>query len=257
MRRDAEAASGRLLCVLLVCGRSLSAGASGLGHEWNGSRSRQGRGEPGEDQRESTSRGIHLSLRPAGILGPGEDGVRAVLVTVALGLALMALATMPAGASGIESTDCPAHEKEASRQGLLTIKALHIFNKPIRTRCRDLARGPIWDLAFPGRPGDGLTMVIDAHDVTPVPGYGAHGPFYRLYTIKPGQLVKIKYHRVLYVYRFVTYPFAKPQRLKNGHVNNRPIKNWRGEVIYFRCCWPRYTRHEYLYERAVLVSPKP
>ena len=50
-----------------------------------------------------------------------------------------------------------------------------------------------------------------------------------------------------------TYPFAKPQLLPNGRVNNRPIKNWRGEVVYFRCCWPRYTRHEYLYERAVLV----
>jgi hypothetical protein len=34
----------------------------------------------------------------------------------------------------------------------------------------------------------GLTMVIDAHDVTPAPGYGAHGPLYRLYLIKPGYL---------------------------------------------------------------------
>jgi hypothetical protein len=181
---------------------------------------------------------------------------RAVLVTVALGLGVLVPATMAAGAGGIESTDCPAHERQASRQGLLTIKALHFSNRPIRVRCRDLARGPIWDLAWPGRPGDGLTMVIDAHDVTPVPGYGAHGPFYRLYTIKPGELVKIKWKGVSRTYRFVTRPFAKPQRLKNGHVNNKPIKSWRGEVVYFRCCWPRYTRNDYLYERAVLVSGK-
>jgi len=168
----------------------------------------------------------------------------------------MALATMAPSATGIESTGCPAHERDVSRQGLLTIRALHTFNKPIRVRCRDLARGPIWDLAWPGRPGDGLTMVIDAHDVTPVPGYGAHGPFYRLYTIKPGDLARITWHGVVRTYRFVTYPFAKPQRLKNGHVNNTPIKSWRGEVVYFRCCWPRYTRNDYLYERAVLVSTK-
>jgi hypothetical protein len=179
------------------------------------------------------------------------------LVTVAVGLATLALSAMAPAAGGIESTGCPAHEPRVShRQGFLTIGALHTFYKPIHARCRDLARGPIWDLGFPGRPGDGVTMVIDAHDVTPVPGYGAHGPFYRLNTIKPGQLAKIKWHGVVYTYRFVTYPFAKPQLLKNGRVNNRPIKNWRSEVVYFRCCWPRYTRHDYLYERAVLVSPK-
>jgi hypothetical protein len=55
-------------------------------------------------------------------------------------------------------------------------------------------------------------MVIDAHDVTPVPGYGAHGPFYRLYTIRPGDLAKIKWKGVWRTYRFVTHPFAKPQR---------------------------------------------
>lgn len=183
--------------------------------------------------------------------------MRAVLLTLTLGLASMTLAASAVGENGIESTACP--KKEPPRSGhpaLLTIKALHISNKPIRPRCADLARGPIWDLGWAARPGDGLTMVIDAHDVTPVPGYGAHGPFYRLYTIKPGQLAKIKWHGVWRTYRFVTRPFAKPQLLRNGAVNDRPIKNWRGEVVYFRCCWPRYTRHDYLYERAVLVTPE-
>jgi hypothetical protein len=185
--------------------------------------------------------------------------MKALLLAVALGLAAMALATTAPGAGGIESPDCPQKEPpEAPHPALLTIPALHMFNQPIRTQCRDLARGPIWDLGRPARPGDGLSMVIDAHDVTPVPGYGAHGPFYRLYTIKPGDIAKIKWKGVWRTYRFVTFPFAKPQRLPGGGVNNRPIKNWwRGEVVYFRCCWPRYTRNDYLYERAVLVKPKP
>jgi hypothetical protein len=182
--------------------------------------------------------------------------MRPALLILALGLASMAVGTMALGANGIESPDCPKKEPPEARQpALLTIKALHMLDQPIRTRCGDLARGPIWDLGYSARPGDGLTMVIDAHDVTPVPGYGAHGPFYHLYTIKPGDLVRIRWKGVWRTYRFVTHPFAKPQRLKNGRPNLKPIKAWQGEVVYFRCCWPRYTRNDYLYERAVLVGP--
>ena len=36
--------------------------------------------------------------------------------------------------------------------------------------------------------------------------------------------------------------------------NDKPIKDFHGEVVYFRCCWPRYTRKDFLYERAVLVK---
>jgi len=187
-----------------------------------------------------------------------RNGMKAALLTVALGLASLVLATTALGTNGIEDTACPRKgPAEARHPALLTIRALRMLNQPIRTRCGDLARGPIWDLGWAARPGDGLTMVIDAHDVTPVPGYGAHGPFYRLYTIKPGQLARIKWNGVWRTYRFVTHPFAKPQRLRNGSVNNKPIKAWDGEVVYFRCCWPRYTRNAYLYERAVLVAPKP
>ena len=133
----------------------------------------------------------------------------------------------------------------------LTIKSLHIFDKPIRTRSCDLARGPIWDVAYRTRPGMGLTMVIDAHDVTPVPGYGAHGPFYNLYRIKPGYLAKIKWNGVWRTYRFVRRPEAFPQSELD-----KPIKNFRAEVVYFRSCWPRYTRNDYLTVRAVLVKPR-
>ena len=183
--------------------------------------------------------------------GRSVCGVKVLPLIVAVGLASMVLATP----SGIAGRGC-AGSSASGHTARLTIKALHILDKPIRTRACDLAYGPIWDLAYKTRPGMGLTMVIDAHDVTPVPGYGAHGPFYRLYTIKPGYLAKIKWHGVWRTYRFVTRPFAAPQLRENGAVNNKPIKAWRGEVVYFRCCWPRYTRHDYLYERAVLVHPK-
>ena len=102
--------------------------------------------------------------------------------------------------------------------------------------------------------GKGLTMVIDAHDVTPVPGYGAHGPFYRLYLIKPGYLAKIKWNGVWRTYRFVAKPRPYPQRPPSEV--NKPIKSFGVETVYFRCCWPRYTRNDYLTVRAVLVKPK-
>jgi hypothetical protein len=181
---------------------------------------------------------------------------KAALLFVALVLASMAPPSTALGANGLNGKECPRKEPvEARNPALLTIRALHMVNQPVRTRCGDLARGPIWDLGWPARPGDGLTMVIDAHDVTPVPGYGAHGPFYRLYTIKPGDVARIKWKGVTRTYRFVTRPFAKPQIFKTGRVNNKPVRNWSGEVVYFRCCWPRYTRNDYLYARAVLVKP--
>ena len=37
---------------------------------------------------------------------------------------------------------------------------------------------------------------------------------------------------------------------------DKPIKNFGVEVVYFRCCWPRYTRNDYLTVRAVLVKPE-
>ena len=161
----------------------------------------------------------------------------------------MVMAT-PGGSAG---QSCPARPA-APHTARLTIKFLHIFDKPIGPRACDLVRGPIWDVAYATRPGMGLTMVIDAHDVTPVPGYGAHGPFYRLYLIKPGYLAKIKWNGVWRTYRFVTRPRPYPQQPQSEV--NKPIKNFGVEVVYFRCCWPRYTRNDYLTVRAVLVQPK-
>ena len=39
--------------------------------------------------------------------------------------------------------------------------------------------------------------------------------------------------------------------------NDTPIKHWGVESIYIRCCWPRHTRKQFLYERAVLIRKTP
>ena len=175
--------------------------------------------------------------------------LKAAPLIVAVGLASLVIATP----SGMAGHGCPA-SRVSRNTARLTIKFLHIVYAPIRTRACDLARGPIWDVGYATRPGMGLTMVVDAHDVTPVPGYGAHGPFYRLYLIKPGYLAKIRWNGVWRTYRFVSSPRAFPQRPKSEV--DKPIKNFRVETVYFRCCWPRYTRDDYLTVRAVLVTPK-
>lgn len=180
-------------------------------------------------------------------------------------LAGMALAA-PGRSTAAQS--CRDRSRDAA---LLTIKTLRMRSQPIRWRSCDLARGPIWDPYYQARPGQGQTMVIDAHDVTPVPGYGAHGPFYRLHLIKPGDLATIKWHGVTRTYRFVTKPFAEwqcyskkasvdPRRYSHKLIcapNNRPIKNWSVEGFYIRCCWLRYTDYKFLYERAVLIKTQP
>jgi hypothetical protein len=193
-----------------------------------------------------------------------------MLKAALLVVVVVAVSLVPVTSSGAAGQSCSAVPRHAAR---LTIKALKIFNRPIRTNPCGTASGPIWDPFHPARPGDGESMVIDAHDVTPVKGYdthGQHGPFYHLYRIKPGYTAKIKWHGVVSHYRFVKYPFAARQCLSKrvndlparlaGELmcveNDKPIKSFRTEVVYFRCCWPRYTRKDFLYVRAVLVKPK-
>lgn len=189
---------------------------------------------------------------PAGgmrISGLSSGHVKAPLLTLAVGLASLALATSAGNAAEPTPTCAPPATPPQAR---LTIKALHIYDKPVYKRGCDLARGPIWDVGFTTRPGMGLTMVIDAHDVTPVPGYGTHGPFYNLYKIKAGYYAKIKWKGVWRTYRFVSKPHAYPQQPPSQV--DKPIKSTGVETIYFRCCWPRYTRKDYLTARAVLVK---
>jgi hypothetical protein len=184
-----------------------------------------------------------------------------------LAVAVVLVSLMPVASSGAASRGCSAVSPHAAR---LTIKALKIFDRPIRTGLCGLNYGPIWDPPRVARPGDGMAMVIDGHDVTRIPGYGAHGPFFHLYRMKPGYMAKIKWKGVVRRYRVAARPFHRRQcvskRLNDNPArlsgeltceeNDKPIRSYGHEVVYFRCCWPQYTRREYLYVRAVLVSPK-
>jgi hypothetical protein len=188
------------------------------------------------------------------------------VVALLAGFAALATLTAPSGLAAAQS--CTAGPQHPT---LLTVKALRMWAQPIGYRVRDLAKGPVWDPGYPERPGQGQTMLIFGHDVTPVPGYGAHGPFYRLHLIKPGDLATTRTCGVTRVYRFVTYPFAERQ-CQNKRVDkdprrytgqlacfpyNAPVKQWRGEVLYMRTCWPRHTMNDFLYERAVLIKTQP
>ncbi len=105
-----------------------------------------------------------------------------------------------------------------------------------------LAAGPVewWH--------DADTVAIAGHDVTPVPGYGAHGPFWTLYRVTPGDLVYVGVR--VYRVRFVTDI--------NCGSNTRQcpralwILRWRGLVLSE--CWPRYTAQDRKVVLARLVS---
>ena len=124
----------------------------------------------------------------------------------------------------------------ASSPARLTIPKLGIFNKPVGNGGAMLAYGPIWHPEVPSRPGEGKPMVIAGHDVTPVPGYGSHGPFYNLVDLHKGDLVEIRWHGKLFRYR-VTGKAWHPE-------NDYQVVVDRGvESVWFYSCWPRYTHN--------------
>src|SRR5438067_12284797 len=92
--------------------------------------------------------------------------MKAVLLTVAAGLAAMVMATP----SGIASDGCRARAV-SQHTARVTIKFLHVVDKPIGTRACDLAYGSMWDVGYATLTGMGFTMVIDAHGLTPVPAF--------------------------------------------------------------------------------------
>jgi sortase (surface protein transpeptidase) len=136
----------------------------------------------------------------------------------------------------------------SSEPALLTIRALGIFNKPIGNGDAMLSYGPIWDPSVASRPGEGRPMVIAGHDVTPVPGYGSHGPFYNLVNLKKGYLVEIRWHGVLRKYRLVSNPVWHPES------DEEVVLDKDVEAVWLYSCWPRYTHSGRKWVEAVLVS---
>jgi hypothetical protein len=191
---------------------------------------------------------------------------RALLVlVVAVGPAVWVGLAAPRGIAAAPS--CTPNEPH---QALLTVKRLNMWKQPIGVGYAARSKGPIWDPDFSARPGEGRSSVIQAHDVTPVPGYGKHGPFYRLPLMRLGDLATITRCGVRYTYSFVRSFTAwqcptKAESLNPGRYNgsafcffnDRPVKQWRGEELYFRCCWPRHTDYRFYYVRLALISVRP
>jgi sortase (surface protein transpeptidase) len=119
----------------------------------------------------------------------------------------------------------------ASATAFLTIPALGIYHKPILTG-DNLDQGPIWDRST--RPGQGKAMIIAGHDVTPVPGYGAHGPFYDVVDMKKGYLLEIEWYGKLFIYRGRANAEYHPAYDRNVVIEQ-------GESVWIYSCWPRYT----------------
>jgi hypothetical protein len=190
--------------------------------------------------------------------------MKAVMLAVGAvcGAIVLSASTTNAAARGCSHGAQPAR---------LTIRFLRIHNQPIGASECYLAKGPTWDPFRAARPGYGVSMVIDGHDVTRVPGYGSHGPFYRLHLMKPGYLATVTWKHVKYTYRVATKPFSARQ-CRSKRINDlparlagtmtcvgydKPVKHWRVETLYLRTGWGKYFREKYLYVRAALVKTSP
>lgn len=94
-----------------------------------------------------------------------------------------------------------------------------------------LAHGPIyWDRV--GRPGQGTTIAIAGHDVTPVPGFQGHGPFHDIDQLRKGDPVTITWHGTPHAYR------VSGQRVFDA-TNLHIADLTRYERVLLTTCWPR------------------
>jgi LPXTG-site transpeptidase (sortase) family protein len=94
-----------------------------------------------------------------------------------------------------------------------------------------LSRGAIyWERV--GRPGQGTTIAIAAHDVTPVPGFRGHGPFHDINRLAKGDEVTVTDAGKRHAYR------VTGRRVILG--TNRHIADLtRYERLLLTTCWPR------------------
>jgi LPXTG-site transpeptidase (sortase) family protein len=94
-----------------------------------------------------------------------------------------------------------------------------------------LSRGAIYWKRV-GRPGQGTTIAIAAHDITPVPGFRGHGPFHDIDRLTRGDKVTLTHAGRRYAYR------VTGRRVIAG--SNRHIADLtRYERLLLTTCWPR------------------
>jgi LPXTG-site transpeptidase (sortase) family protein len=94
-----------------------------------------------------------------------------------------------------------------------------------------LARGAIyWHRV--GRPGQGTTVAIAAHDVTPVPGFHGHGPFHDIDRLRKGDRITVTRRGKRYAYRVTGRSVIAST---NVHIADLT----RYERLILTTCWPR------------------
>lgn len=94
-----------------------------------------------------------------------------------------------------------------------------------------LSAGPVW---WPrvGRPGEGTTLALAGHDITPVPGFHGHGPFHDLNLLRKGDRITITWHGRSYVYRVARVRIIASS---NEHIADLTMH----ERLILTTCWPR------------------
>jgi LPXTG-site transpeptidase (sortase) family protein len=94
-----------------------------------------------------------------------------------------------------------------------------------------LDRGPIyWPQV--GRPGQGTTVAIAGHDVTPVAGFNGHGPFHDIDRLTSGDRIQVTTHGKRHLYRVTG---RRVLSARNLHIADLT----RHERLLLTTCWPR------------------
>jgi LPXTG-site transpeptidase (sortase) family protein len=95
----------------------------------------------------------------------------------------------------------------------------------------DLSRGAVyWQRV--GRPGQGTTIAIAAHDITPVAGFRGHGPFHDINRLAKGDKVT-----VTHVGRRFGYRVTGRRVLPSTDLHMADLTRY--ERLLLTTCWPR------------------
>jgi sortase A len=94
-----------------------------------------------------------------------------------------------------------------------------------------LGRGPVyWPMV--GRPGQGTTVAIAGHDVTPVPGYHGRGPFHDIDRLVRGDRIVVRWHGKAHAYRVIGHRVVSSTNLHIADLTHH-------ERLLLTTCWPR------------------
>jgi LPXTG-site transpeptidase (sortase) family protein len=92
-----------------------------------------------------------------------------------------------------------------------------------------LARGAVYWPSV-GRPGQGTTIAIAGHDVTPVPGFDGHGPFHDINNLRKGDRIDINWNGTRHSYRVTGLRVIPSSDLHIADLTR---------YVLLTTCWPR------------------